>query len=114
RIKLDDDPAFSGAEEAFDTGNWAAAAEGYRKLLSTSTKDWVQDRASLRVLQAADKSGNFPAAVSGFVELLQKNFALANEHKPQIPANKPDQLDPAIAQVKQASGNPRLSNEQKV
>lgn len=113
RIKLDDDPAFSAAEDAFDRGDWAAAADGYRKVLAGATRDWVKDRASLRALQAADKSGNFPAAVAGFVELLQTNFALANDHKPAIPKNKPEALDPAIAQVKQAAGNPRLGNEQK-
>lgn len=113
RIKLDDDPAFSAAEEAFDRGDWAAAAEGYRKVLAGHTRDWVKDRSSLRVLQAADKSGDFPAAVAGFVEMLQTNFALANDHKPAIPANKPDALAPAIAQVKQAAANPRLGSEQK-
>lgn len=113
RIRLDDDAAFSAAEAAFENGDWAAAAEGYRKVLASSAKEWEKDRASLRVLQAADKSGNFPAAVSGFVELLQKNFALANEHRPQIPANQPQALDPAIAQVRQAAANPKLGAEQK-
>lgn len=113
RIKLDDDPVFSAAEEAFDAGNWAAAADGYRKVLTGSAKDWVKDRASLRALQSADKSGNFPAAVAGFVELLQTNFSLANDHKPSIPKDKPDALNPAIAQVKQAASNPRLGTEQK-
>lgn len=113
RIAMDDEPVFSAAEAAFEQGDWAAAIENYRKAAQASTKDWVKDRSSLRLVEAANRGGNFPAACAGFVELLQKNPALANDHKPAVPQGKADQLDPAIAQVKQAEQNPKLTGEQK-
>lgn len=103
QIRLDDEPAFSAAEGAFSEGDWAAAVDGYRKAEQASLKDWVKLRSSLRLVEAAGKSGNFTAACAGFIDLLQKDPALANDHKPAVPAGKTDQLDPAIAQVKEAA-----------
>src|SRR5579862_1639316 len=76
QIKLDDEPAFSTAEEAFKGGDFRVAADNYRKALSTTTKAWLKERCALRLVQAADKSNNFPDAVAGFVELLQVRPAL--------------------------------------
>jgi hypothetical protein len=113
QIKLDDDPVFSAAEEAFANGNWTVAGENYRKALGSSSKQWVKDRSSLRLVQASDKSGNFTDAVSGFVELMRTKPALASDHKPQIPKDHPELLDGAIASVKQVLQDPRLNNDQK-
>lgn len=107
QIRLDDEPAFSAAEAAFADADWPAAVDGYRKAAQASLKDWVKQRSSLRLLEAAGKSGNFTAACAGFIDLLQKDPALANDHKPAVPAGKPEQLDPAIAQVKEAAQNAR-------
>ena len=113
QLAVDDEPALTAAEEAFVKGDWAGAAENYRKAMQSTTKDWVKSRSSLRLLEAADKSGNFGDAVAGFVDLLQTNPAAANDRKPTIPKGHPEQLDPAIAQVKQASANPQLTGDQK-
>ena len=113
QIKLDDEPAFSAAEEAFAKADWAAAADGYRKAAAATSRDWVKDRASMRLVEAADKSGNFNDAVAGFIGLMKTKPALASEHKPTVPKNHPEQLDPAIALVKQESLDPKLSNDQK-
>lgn len=112
-IKLDDEPAFSAAEEAFASGDYAGAADNYRKAIATTSKDWVKDRASTRLVEAADKSGNFGDAVAGFIELMKTRPTLATDHKPTIPKNQPAQLDPAIALVKQESTDPKLSADQK-
>lgn len=112
-IKLDDEPAFSAAEEAFAKGDYAGAADNYRKAIASSSKDWLKDRASLRLVEAADKSGNYSDAVAGFIELMKTKPALATQHKPTIPKNQPAQLDPAIALVKQESTDPKLTAEQK-
>jgi TolA-binding protein len=113
QIRLDDEPAFTAAEDAFAKSDWAAAADSYRKAIAGSSKDWVKDRASMRLVEAADKSGNFGDAVAGFIELMKTKPALAAEHKPTIPKNQPAQLDPAIALVKQESIDPKLTADQK-
>lgn len=113
QIRLDDEPAFTAAEDAFAKGDWAGAADNYRKAIASSTKDWVKDRSSMRLVEAADKSGNFADAVAGFIQLMKTKPALATEHKPTIPRNQPAQLDPAIALVKQESTDPKLTADQK-
>lgn len=112
-IKLDDEPAFSAAEAAFEAGDWAGAADGYQKAIAASARDWVKDRASQRLIETAAKNGNFADAITGFIELLQKKPAIASQFKPAIPGNQPAAIDAAIAKVKQASQDPKLSTEQK-
>ena len=113
QIRLDDEPAFTAAEDAFAKSDWAGAADNYRKAIAATAKDWVKDRASLRLVEAADKSGNYGDAVAGFIELIKTKPALATQHKPTIPKDQPAQLDPAIALVKQESADPKLGVDQK-
>ena len=113
QIRLDDEPAFTSAEDAFAKADWTTAADNYRKAIAATAKDWVKDRASLRLVEAADKSGNFGDAVAGFIELMKTKPALATQHKPTIPKDQPAQLDPAIALVKQESADPKLGVDQK-
>jgi len=113
QIRLDNEPAFTAAEDAFAKNDWAGAADNYRKAIAGSTKDWVKDRSSMRLVEAAGKSGNFGDAVAGFIQLMKTKPALATEHKPTIPKNQPTQLDPAIALVKQESTDPKLTVDQK-
>lgn len=113
QIKVDDEPAFSTAEESFAKGDWATAASNYRTALTSSTKDWVKGRSSMRLVEAASKSGNFTDAVAGFIELLKSNPAVATDHKPPIPKDHPELLDPAITIVKQASLDSKLGADQK-
>src|SRR5687767_4244130 len=41
QIKLDSDPGFSGAEEAFATEQWDKALTGYQSTLAKSSEAWV-------------------------------------------------------------------------
>lgn len=113
QLRLDDEPAFSTAEEAFVAGKFAEAADNYHQAIQTTTKDWVKDRAALRLLEAANKGGNFPAAVAGFLDLLVTKPALAIQSKPAIPKDRPDLLDPVISEVKRASQNPKFDTARK-
>ena len=112
QIKLDDEPAFSTAEEAFRGSDFPAAVENYRKTLQTSTKAWLKERCALRLVQSANKSNNFPAAVEGFVDLLQIQPAVATDNKPAIP-KQTTAIDQAIAYLKEASKSPHLTGDQK-
>jgi TolA-binding protein len=112
QIKLDDDPVFSAAEEAFHGSQFPAAVDNYRKALATATKPWLKERCGLRLVQAANKSNNFPAAVEGFVDLLQVAPALATGNKPEM-SKDVAAINQAIAYVQQASKSPQLAADQK-
>lgn len=112
QIKLDDEPNFSAAEEAFRDSQFPQAVENYRKSLGSTTKPWLRERAALRLVQAANKSNNFPAAVEGFVDLLQVAPALATDNKPAIPKDA-NAINKAVAFVQQAQKSPQLKPDQK-
>jgi TolA-binding protein len=112
QITLDDEPTFSAAEDSFHTGQFGPAIENYLKALGTTQKPWLADRIGLRLIQAGDKANNYPAAVNGFVALMQRSPTMAVQNKPAIPADKSN-MDPAIAALKQAVANPKASADQK-
>lgn len=112
QIGLDDEPAFSAAEEAFRGKQFPVAAENYEKTLQTTAKDWVKERSAVRLVQAANSTGNFPVAVQGFIQLVQLKPAAATENKPATPANG-TAINQGIADLKQALSNGKLAAEQK-
>ena len=112
RIAADGETNFNAAEEAFAAGDWDKAAAGYQRAATMSTRQWVKDRSSLRLVAAAEKSGKFPAAVAGWVNLLGRDPALAAKYKPQIPGGaKAGSLDAAVAEVEKALNDNRLPAE---
>jgi TolA-binding protein len=112
QIKLDDEPNFSAAEEAFRGSQFSVAVDNYRKTIQATTKSWLKERSALRLVQSANKSNNFPAAVEGFVDLLQMTPALATDNKPAVPKDA-NAINQAIAFVQQASKSPQLKPDQK-
>ena len=112
QIGLDDEPAFSIAEEAFRTKQFPVAAENYQKVLGTTAKPWVKERSALRLVQSANQAGNFPLAVQGFIQLVQTKPAAATENKPAVPANG-NAINQAIGDLKQALQNAQLAADQK-
>ena len=110
KIAADGEAMFNAAEEAFAAGDWDKAAASYQRAATMSPRQWVKDRSSLRLVAAAEKSGKFPAAVAGWVNLIGRDPALAAKYKPQIPAGaKPGSLDPAVAEVEKALNDNRLA-----
>lgn len=112
RIKIDDEPNFNAAEEAFMASKWDAAADGYAKAVRASDKSWVKDRAGVRLIETAAKSGRFDAAVTGYVALVQKDPELAAKFRPVIPEGKPAALDAAAVEVAKAADG-RIPDDQK-
>ena len=109
RINADGETMFNAAEDAFAAGDWDKAASNYQRAATMSTKQWVKDRAGLRLVASAEKSGKFPAAVAGWVSLLGRDASLAAKYKPQIPPNaRAGSLDPAVAEVERALNDTRL------
>ena len=112
RIQADGEALFNTAEEAFAAGEWDKAASSYQRASASSTKQWVKDRAALRMVSAAEKSGKFSTAVAGWLALLSRDPALAAKYKPQIPAGaKPGSLDAAVTEVERALADTRLPAE---
>ena len=114
RIAADGEPALTQAEEAFAAQRWDQAATAYQKAAASSSKQWVKDRAGLRLVAAAEKSGKFPTAVAGWITLMARDPALASKYKPQVPAGaKAGSLDSAVAELDRALGDARLKEEQR-
>lgn len=112
KIAADGEVALNAGEEAFAAGEWDKAAAHYQRAATTSGKQWVKDRAGLRLIASAEKSGKFSTAVAGWIALLGRDPALAAKYKPQIPAGaKAGSLNPAVAQVEKALNDTRLPAE---
>lgn len=112
KIAADGEVALNAGEEAFAAGEWDKAAAHYQRAATTSGKQWVKDRAGLRLIASAEKSGKFSTAVAGWIALLGRDPALAAKYKPQIPAGaKAGSLNPAVAEVEKALNDTRLPAE---
>jgi TolA-binding protein len=110
RIMADGEPMLNAGEEAFAAGDWDKAAANYQRAATMSNRQWVKDRASLRLVASAEKSGKFPTAVAAWITLLGRDPSLAAKYKPQIPEGaKPGALTPAVAEVDKALGDNRLA-----
>ena len=109
RIQADGEAMLNAAEEAFAAGVWDKAAANYQRAATMSNRQWVKDRAGLRLVAAAEKSGKFSTAVAGWATLMSRDPNLASKYKPQIPADaKAGSLDQAVAEVEKALGDTRL------
>jgi len=73
KINLTDEPAFNAAEEAYLAKDWDKAATGYERTVRTTNKAWLKDWCSVRLLESANKSGHFDAAVKAFIALAEKS-----------------------------------------
>jgi tetratricopeptide (TPR) repeat protein len=112
RMALDNDSAFSAAEQAFISGDWQPAAEGYSRSLATTTRTWLPDWALPRMLQAADRAGRPDLAVSAFLQLLIRNPAQAVKLRPSLD-NVTQVASAVAADLSKAAGNGALTHTQK-
>ncbi|MDB5290591.1 MAG: hypothetical protein JWL69_1832 [Phycisphaerales bacterium] len=112
QIDCDAEPNLTTAEAAFVKDDWKAAGESYRKASAATASDWVKRRATLRLLQVAQKNGDFQDAVAGFVEMARKEPANAAQNKPTIAGVKPEQIDKAIGVVKQGAVGAKPESQQ--
>lgn len=101
KIALDDDPAFTAAENAFAAGKFDEAVDGYTKAMRSSSRPWLKDWASARLKDAALKSGRFDAVADAQIEQILKDPRAA-KNKIQMPAADSTYLDTAIGNVSTA------------
>ncbi|HEX4124965.1 MAG TPA: hypothetical protein VHY37_09595 [Tepidisphaeraceae bacterium] len=115
KFQVDDEPAFSAAEDAFSKGDWKTAADDYNKAISTTGQNWIKTRSSVRLMEAAAKSGDFQDAVKGFLAMADRDPALAASHRPDLSAAKAADIDSAIGLVNaDLNGGNAKVEEQKI
>ena len=113
RIQIDDEPAFSAAEEAFAMGDFDAATNAYRKALDTTQKDWLKQWSAARLVQAAPRANRFDAAVAGYITLVLINPEEAAAHKPRMPDARSTYLATAIDAVNAALARAGINDAQR-
>ena len=84
RLVLDDDKAFSSADQAFAEGKYGAAADSYQAILKASGRPWLKDWILPRQLQAANQAGRLELATSAFVQLAVRDLGSALRHRPSV------------------------------
>lgn len=112
RLEIDSEPQFSQAEAAYDAADWDKATAGYERTIKTSNKPWLKQYAGLKLFETANKSGNFPAAVTAYLELVQSNPVVAAGKEPKLPDAGSTFLDTAAADVERVLGG-RLEDAQR-
>jgi hypothetical protein len=114
RINIDGEASFNAAEDAFANRDYDTAITDYQSLLQSSTKDWMQTRAAMRLVAVGKLKNRYDAQVSAYVTLLQKDPATAAENKPsQPPEHAPEVLASAQASISKALDNSNLKTDQK-
>ena len=101
KVRADGETDLNAAEDAFEAGKFDVAAAAYNKAATGSKKDWVKDRAVGRLVQAAERAGQFPLSASAFLQLAARDPQAAAERKPAVPADKA-QVAKAIPEVERA------------
>lgn len=113
KLQIDGETVFNEAEMAYDTGKFDAAVDGYQKTIRSTNKPWLKDWSSARLIEAANKSSRFDAAITAYVAMVQKDPALAARYKPALPDAKSTYLDTAVKDIEAALAT-KLSDEQKL
>ena len=109
RIALDDEPAFSAAEEAFSTNKFDVATDAYAKTVAATTKDWLRIFAAQRLVQSAQKANRFDAAADGYIALVRADPQSAAPFKPALPDPKSTYIATAITDVNSALADAKLT-----
>jgi len=111
QIKAANEPKLTAAEQAFADGKWSDAVTNYQAALNASSADWVKNRAIVRLIDAAAKSGQFAPQVAAFIELAKRDPANAKTHRPSITGVKADQIKAVIGDVDRTANSPGLKKE---
>jgi TolA-binding protein len=114
RIHVDGEGALNDAEDAYASSNFAGAVDGYASTMRSTTKDWLKQYISPRLIDSANKSNRFDAAVTAYLNLLQTDPAQAAHIRPQMPSPDSTYLDTAVSQVTDALNQANLTDDQRV
>jgi TolA-binding protein len=113
-IHVDGENAFNDAEDAYASGKFSDAVDGYLTTTHSTTRDWLKDYVVTRLVDAANKANRFDAATTAYIAMVQKSPAAAAHIRPAMPAADSTYLDTAISQVNDALTASGLTDEQSV
>ncbi len=111
QIKATNEPKLTAAEQAYADGKWSDAVTNYQAALNSSSSEWVKNRAVIRLIDAAGKSGQFAPQAAAFVELARRDPANAKAHMPDTKGVKAEQINPVVADVERSAATPGLKKE---
>lgn len=113
-ISVDGEPVFNDAEQALLKDEKDKAIDGYTKTIRSTSKPWLKQFATRRLLTALGEADRFDARVVAYLALLEKNPDEALAYKPELPPKGNRQLDVAIADVESALKQSGLGVPQQV
>ena len=113
QINITGESSFNSAEDAYAARDYATAITGYQSVLNSSSKDWMQTRAAMRLVVAAKVMNRFDAEVAAYVTLVQKDPAAAAQVRPAQPPDHAPNLDAASSSIASALSGSTLTDPQK-
>lgn len=99
QLAVDGETAFNAAEQSFIAGDFEKSIDGYSKTARSTTKSWLREWSSRRLIEAANQTRRFDAAATAYITLLLQNPELAARYKPALPDAKSTYLQTAAADV---------------
>src|SRR5947207_116774 len=113
-MRIDDEPAFNTAEDAYQAQKYDVATDGYFKTLKSSAKEWLKQYVAPRLVDSAQKANRFDAAAFAYTTMLVHDPTTAKEIKLAIPQQNSTYLTSAIVDAKTAMADTKLTPEQKL
>ncbi|MGA2499080.1 MAG: hypothetical protein ABSH20_15165 [Tepidisphaeraceae bacterium] len=111
KIIIDNEPAFNNAEALFAQKQWDKATDEYEKAVRGTTKQWIKDWCSVRLLEAAKMGGRFDVVVRNYIAVAVKTPETASGIALTMPkadsAYLPEAIKAAQAACDAASANPK-------
>lgn len=101
QIRVTSDPALTAAEEAFVSGRWDEAIDGYERVVR-GMEDWKRRWSAPRLLHAARKGNRFDAAVSAYIAFVRIDASAASSARPDPTGVGVNLIDDAIRELTDA------------
>src|ERR1019366_4632502 len=104
---------FNIAEQSYRDARPADSADGYQRTIRTTSKDWVRDRASIRLAELAAKLHRFDLASTAYVALLVQEPAIAARNKPIPAESDASYLDSAVSDIQRTLNSANLPDSRR-
>jgi TolA-binding protein len=111
-MNIDDEPEFNQAMQDMASGNFDHAVDEFDDTIQKTQKPWLKTYCQPLITDAANKSGRFDKAVTGYINLVMNQQAIAPAHLPTVPGSDSGYLDAAAQSLTDAADYPNLSDAQ--
>jgi hypothetical protein len=113
QISVGGETDFNIAEQSYRDARPGDAAEGYQRAIRTTSKDYVRDRASVRLAELAAKLQRFDLAATAYVALLVQEPGIAVRNKPVVAETDASYLGSAISDIQRTLASANLTDSQR-